>query len=156
MSWPDGERYTRPPQFLVVSLLLPFISTLVLSRDWRRTVSLKFFDTQVPLISTEKLVLPRHARCVCSRLHCNGHSHFLGSYLSKIGRIENPSCSACGHSSQDTSHLILSCPATDSLRRSLFGDSLSLYDLWSRPWEVARLLGLHGLRPCPHPSEGVG
>ena len=100
-------------------------------------------------------VLPRHARCVLSRLRCNGHSLLLGSYLARIGRIENSSCSACGHSSQDISHLILHCPATDSLRRSLFGDSLSLYDLWSRPWVVARLLGLHGLPPCSHPSEGV-
>ena len=32
MSWPDGERYLRPPQSLVVSLLLPVVSTLVLSR----------------------------------------------------------------------------------------------------------------------------
>ena len=124
--------------------------------DWRRTVSSKYFDTQVPSISTEELVLPRHARCVLSRLRCNGHSLLLGSYLSKIGRIGNSSCSACGHPSQDISHLILHCPATDSLRRSLFGDSLSLYDLWSRPWGVARLLGLHGLPPCPHPSKGVG
>ena len=124
--------------------------------DWRRTVSSKYFDTQVPSISTEELVLPRHARCDLSRLRCNGHSLLLGSYLSRIGRIENPSCSACGHSSYDTSHLILHCPATDSLRRSLFGDSMSLYDLWSRPWEVARLLGFHGLPPCPHFSEGVG
>ena len=97
--------------------------------DWRRTVSSKFFDTQVPSISTEELVLPRHDRCVLSRLCCNGHSLLLSSYLSRIGRIENPSCSACGHSSQDTSHLILHCPATDSLRRFFFGDSLSLYDL---------------------------
>ena len=124
--------------------------------DWRRTVSFKYFDTQVPSISTEEIVLPRHARCVLSRLRCNGHSLLLGSYLSRIGRIKNSSCSACGHPSQDISHLILHCPATNFLRRSLFGDSLSLYDLWSRPWEAARLLGLHGLRPCPHPSEGVG
>ena len=101
-------------------------------------------------------MLPRHARYVLSRLRCNGHSLLLGSYHSRIGRIENPSCSACGHSSQNISDLILHCPATDSLRRSLFGDSLSLYNLWSRPWGVARLLGLHGLPPCPHPSEGVG
>ena len=39
--------------------------------DWRRTVSSKFFDTQVPSISTEELVLPRHAHCVLSRLRCN-------------------------------------------------------------------------------------
>ena len=31
MSWLDGERYLRPLQSLVVSLLLPLISTLVLS-----------------------------------------------------------------------------------------------------------------------------
>ena len=124
--------------------------------DWRRTVSSKYFDTRVPSISPEELVLPRHARCVLSRLRCNGHSLLLGSYLSRIGRIENSSCSACGDPSQDISHLILHCPATDSLRRSLFGDSLSLYDLWSRPWGVAQLLGLYGLPPCPHPSEGVG
>ena len=131
--------------------LSPLISRIhsCLFSDWRRTVSSKFFDNQVSSISIEELVLPRHARCVFSRLRCNGHSLLLGSYLCSIGRIENPSCSACGHSSQDTSHLILHCPATDSLRRSLFGDSLSFYDLWSRPWGVSRLLGLHGLPLCP-------
>ena len=124
--------------------------------DWRRTVSSKYFDTQVPSISTEELVLPHHARCVLSRLRCNGHSLLFGSYLSRIGRIENFSCSVCGHSSQDTSHLILHCPATDSLRRSLFGDSLSLYDLWSRPWGVARLLGFMVFRHAPIPRKGSG
>ena len=115
--------------------LSPLISRIHsrLISDWRRTVSSKFFDTQVPSISTKQLVLPRHARCVLSRLRCNGHSLLLGSYLSRIGRIENLSYSACGHPSQDISHLILHCLDTDSLRRSLFGDSLSLYDLWSRP-----------------------
>ena len=138
--------------------LCPLISRIHshLISDWRRTVSWKFFDTQVPSISTEDFVLPHHARCVLSRLRCNEHSLLLGSYLSRIGRIENPSCSACEHSSQDPSHLILHCPATDCLHRSLFGDSLSLYDLWSRRWGVTRLLGLHGHLPCPHPSEGVG
>ena len=116
--------------------------------DWRRTVSSKLFDTQVPSISTEELVLRRHARCVLSRLCCSGHSLRLSFYLTGIGRIENPSCSACGHLSQDTFHLILHCTATGSLRRFT-------HDLWSRPWRVSRLLGLHGLPPCPHPSEGV-
>ena len=124
--------------------------------DQRRIVSSKFFDTQVSSISTEELVLRCHARCVLSCLHCNGHSLLLGSYLSRIGKIENPSCSACGHSSQDISHLILYCPATYSLRRSLIGNSFPLDDLWSRPWGVERPLGLHGVLPCPHPSEGVG
>ena len=70
------------------------LTSLIHSRlfsDWRRTVSFKYFDTQVPSISTEELVLPRHARCVLSRLRCNGHSLLLGSYLFRIGRIENSS-----------------------------------------------------------------
>ena len=138
--------------------LFPLISCIHLSlfSDCKRSVSSKFFDTQASSISTEKLVLPRHACCVFFRLRFNGHSLLLSSYLSRIGRIENPFCSTCGHSSQDTIHLILHCPATDSLRRSLFGDSLSLYDLWSRPWGVSQFLVLHGLPPCPHSSEEVG
>ena len=138
--------------------LSPLISRIhsCLISDWRHTVSSKYFDTHVSSISTEELVLPCHACYVLSRLCCNGHSLLLGFYLSRIGRIENPFCSACGHSYQDTSHLIPHCPAMDSLRCSLFGDSLSLYDLWSRPWGVAWLLGLHGLLPCPHPLEGIG
>ena len=48
--------------------LSPLISRIHfrLISDWRRTVSSKFFDTQVPSISNEELVLPRHARCVLS------------------------------------------------------------------------------------------
>ena len=163
-SWgPSKDSFS----FLYKAFLLSLFTYISLSRiisrihsrlfsDWRRTVSSKFFDTQVPSYSTEELVLPRHARCVLSRLRCNGHSLLLGSYLSRIGRIENPSCSACGHSSQVISHLILHRPATDFLRRSLSGDSLSLYDLWFRPWGVSRLLGLHGFPTCPHPSDEVG
>ena len=124
--------------------------------DWGCTVSSKFFDTQVSLISTEELLLQRHVLCVLTRPHCNGHSFLLSSYLFRIGRIENPSCSSCGHSSQKTSLLILHCPATDSLRRSHFDDSLFFYDLWSRRWGVARLLWLHDHPLYPHLSEGVG
>ena len=155
MSLPDEEHYLSPPQSLVISLLLLLVSTLCLFSDWRRTVLLKYLDTQVSSISTEELVLPRHVRCVLSRLCSNKHSLLLGSYLSRIGRIKNPSFSACEHSSQDISHLILHCPATDSLHRSLFGNSLSLYNLWFRPWGVARLQGLHGLPPYPQ-SLGRG
>ena len=75
--------------------LSPLISRIhsSLFSDWRRTISSKFFDTQVSSISTEKLVVPRHACCVLSRFRCNGHSLLLSSYFSRIGRIENPSCS---------------------------------------------------------------
>ena len=108
MNWPGVERYLHPPQSLVVSLL----------SDWRRTVLSKFFDTQVPSIATEQLVLPCYARWF-SLVYAATGTAYCYVLISKIGRIENPSCSACGHSSQDTSHLILHCPATDSLRHSL-------------------------------------
>ena len=77
----------------------------------RRSVSSKFFDTQALSISTEELVLPRHARCVLSRLRCYRHSLLIGSYLSRIGRIENSSCSTCGHSAPGhlSFHSALSC-----------------------------------------------
>ena len=127
-----------------------------LSLDWRRTVSSKFFDAQVPSVSTEELVFPRHACCVFSHLCCNGHGLLVSSYLTRIGRIEYSSCNACEHPSQDTFYLILHYRSMDSLCRSLFGDLLSLYDLWSRSWKVAQLLSLHSIPPCPYSLEGVG
>ena len=67
---------------------------------------------------------PRHACCVLSLcLRCNGHSLLLSSYLSRIGRIENPFCSACEHPSQHIFHFILH--TVHFLRCSLFANSLS-------------------------------
>ena len=54
-----------PPIFRIYSLFL---------LDWKRTVSSKFFDPHIPSLSTEELVLQRHARCVLFRLHRNEHS----------------------------------------------------------------------------------
>ena len=99
MSWPDGKRYLRPLQSLGVSLLLFLVSTYVFSQAGGVLSHLSSFDTQVSSIFTEEVVLPRHARCVLSRLRYNENSLLLGSYLSRIGTIKNPSCSACEHSS---------------------------------------------------------
>ena len=136
--------------------LSPLISHIrsSLFSDWRHIVSSKFFDMQVPLISTEELVLPRHACCVLSRLHCNGHSLLLGSYL---GLAESRILPAATVDTCPRIPLISFCTVqlwTLCAAHSLA--TLSLYHLWSRPWGVARLLGLHGILPCPHPSEGVG
>ena len=80
-----------------LSLLVSRIYSSLFS-DWKHTVSSKFFDTQVTSISTEELVLPRHACCKVNSL-------LLDSYLSRISRTKNPSCSARGHLS---SHSALS------------------------------------------------
>ena len=47
-SLPDGERYLRPPQSLVVSLLLSLVSTLVLSRTGGVLSHLNFLTHRFP------------------------------------------------------------------------------------------------------------
>ena len=150
-SLPDGERCLRTPLSIVVSILLSLVSTLVLSRTGgvlspRSILTHRF--PQFPLRNLCSLVM----LAVSSLVFAATDTAFFWVFIS-LGLAESRILPAAP---VDTSHLILHCPATDSLRRSLFGDSLSLYDLWSRPWGVAQLLGLHGLPPCPHPSEGVG
>ena len=124
-----------PPHTTSCSLL-PIVSTLFFSQT--EAVSCTFFHTQVSSVSTKELVLPNHARYV---------SLLLNSCLSGIETIEIPSCSDSSH----LTHLILHCPANDTLRRSLYGDSFSLIDVWSRPWGSSPTLGA----PWPHPSEAV-
>ena len=48
MRWPDGKRYLRPPQSLVVSLLLSLVSTLVLSRTGSVLSHLNFSTRRFP------------------------------------------------------------------------------------------------------------
>ena len=133
--------------------LAPLISSqrLSLYTSWRRSVQSGFFQHQMPSVSPEELTLPRSTRCALSRLRCKGHSTLLNSYLHRVGRAETPSCSNCGSEPQDLSHLVLDCPVLDPLRLAIFGHTPSLLDLWSRPWGVARLLGLRGIDPRPHP-----
>jgi len=97
--------------------------------------------------------LPHLIRCERSRLRCHGHSLLLSSYLCRIKWKENSSCSTCVHPLQDLTHLLLDCLASELLRRAIFSIS-SIFDLWSRPWGVARLLGFRGVPPCPHPRKG--
>ena len=145
-----------PQQSLVGTLLLSLVPTFLFSRTGGVLSYLNFLTYRLPRFPPKNLCSNVMLAVFSSRLHCNGHSLLLSSYLFRIGRIKNPSCNACGHAAQNTSHLILHCAATNSLRRSLFGSFLSLYDLCSRPWVVSRLLGLHGLPPSAHPSEGSG
>jgi len=56
---------------------------------------------------------------------------------------------------QDLTHLLPDRPASEPLWRVIFGTT-SIFDLWSRPWGVVRLLGLREVPPRPHPSEDIG
>ena len=124
--------------------------------NWRRHISHSHLNFLVLEVSSEELLLSPPIRCELSRLRCHGHSLLLSSYLHRISRKENSACNACGHPLQDLNHLFLDCPASEPLRKSIFGSSLSILDLWSGPWSVARLLGLRGVPPRPYPSEGLG
>ena len=124
--------------------------------NWRRHISHSHLNFQVPEVSLEELLLSCSICSELSRLCCHGHSLLLSSYLYRISRKENSACSACGHPLQDLYHFLLDCPAFEPLRKSIFGSSLSILDLWSRPWDVAQLLGRRRVPPRPHPSEGVG
>ena len=119
MSWQDGERYLHPQQSLVVSFLLSLISTLVFSRTGGILSHLNS-STHTSSLDFHRGTCALSSCSLCSLSRFNGHSLLLSSYLSRIGRIENPFCSACKHPFYDTIHLILHCPATDSLRLFLY------------------------------------
>ena len=127
----SADELAKQAALLVPSAIPCSLSSLIsrihscLFSDWKHTVTSKFFDTQVPSISTEGLVLLRHVRCVLSRLRCNGHSLLLSSYLSRIGRIKNPSCSACD--TRPRTPLISFC--TDQPRTLCIARSLAIFCL---------------------------
>ena len=99
-------------------------------------------------------MLPRHSGCVLSRLRCNGHSLLLDSYLSRIGRIENPCCGACGHSFQDIS-LCTVQPRTLSAAHSLA--TLCLFTTSGPdPGELPGFWGSMVFHHPPIPRKGSG
>ena len=125
-------------------------------RNWRRHIFHSHLNFQVPEVSSEELLLSRSIRSELSRLRCHGHSLLLSSYLHRISRKESSACSACGHPLQDLNHLLLVCPASEPLRKSIFGSSLSILDLcpdlgvWPDCWVSAEFLR------APIPRKGSG
>ena len=154
MNQLDGERYLRPLQSLVVSLLLSLVSTLLFSRTGGVLSHLNSLAHRFPRFPPRNLC-SLVMLAVSSFIFAATDTAFFWVFIS-LGLAELRILTAAPVDTRPRTPLfILHCPATDSLRRSLFGDSLSLYDLWSRPGGVARLLGLHSFPPCPHPSEGA-
>ena len=132
ISSPSG---VRCPSLLQPSTVQYYLSPLTSRIHFsflglRRTVSSKFFDTQVPY----------HTRCVLSHFRCIGH------ILLCLCRTERPLCSAYGHPTQDTSP-ILHCSATDSYYRLLLAAPF-LYDLRSQA--LGELLGFWGTMVSSH------
>jgi len=124
--------------------------------NWRRKFFRNYYFCQIPSVSSEELTLPRLAYCELSRHHCYSHIFLLSSYLCRIKQKENSSYSTCGNHLQDLTRLFLECPVSEPLQRANFCSTSSIFDLWSWPWGVTRLLGLLGILPRLHLSEGIG
>ena len=104
------------------------------------TCEFSFFDTQISSGSIEKLVLPRHACCVLSRVGCN-----VNSLLTLISQelAQSKIFHATPEDMRLTTLPVSLCtiqPQTLCIARFI-GDPLSPYALWLRFWGVARLLG---------------
>ena len=138
--------------------LSPLISRIHswLFSDWRCTVSSKYFDTQVSSFSTEELVLPRHARCVLSRLCCNGHSLLLGSI--SLGLAESRILPAAPADTRPRTHLISFC--TVQLRTLCAAHSLVTLCLCTTsgpdPGELPSFWGSMVFHHAPIPQKGSG
>jgi len=109
-------------------------------------VSLYNLFCQIALASSEESTLLNLVRCELSRLCCHGHSFLLFYYLCRI--IRKNSCRACGAITITRSS---SLPSGLSRISAIHIWHTSNFDFKSRPWGVARLLGLR-----PYPLEGVG
>ena len=123
------------PTDAIPSPLLPVVAKVRYSQyhNWRRHISHSHLNFQVPEVSSEELLLFRSICCVLSRLRCHGHNLLFSVYLYRISLKENSACSACRHPLQDLNHLLLDCPASEPFRESVFGSSLSVLDVRSRP-----------------------
>jgi len=136
----------------VPSLLDPIIAKIRHTRysSWRRNLFHNTLFFHIPSLSSEELALSRLARSEPSRLSCHSYSLFLPSYLCRIKWKENSSCNVCPHPLQDLTHLLLDHPASEPLRRAIFGTTCSILtsdlnlgawpDYWVSPPSSSALL----------------
>ena len=138
-------RYSCLLQPLVVSLFLSFRIHSCLFSGWRCAVSSKFFDTQVPLVSTEERVVPRRT-CVLSRL-CGTVTVFCETFI-YLELAKSRIQLAAPATIRPRTHLISFCAVQlRTLCATRSSATLSLRPL-ARPCVVARIVGLHGLLRC--------
>ena len=138
-----------------LSLLLAIVSTFVFSRNGG-VLSHRNLTHRFPRFPTRDLCSLVTLAVFSLVFAATDTAYCLSSCLSRIGRIENPSCSACGH----LSRIPLSYTALSSYGLFAPLSACSLATVSLQPLVQVRgipqLLGLHGLPPCSHPSEGVG
>ena len=92
----------------------------------------KILNTIPPEIDKEEKNLPRQARTALSQLR-SGYSKMLNSYLARIDPTKSDICPNCNLAAHTTNHLF-NCTQKPT--------NLTVKDLWSKPKEAAKFLGL--------------
>ena len=144
------------PSAIPCSLSFTFRVHSSLFSDWKRTISSKFFDTQAysfPLKNLCSLVTLAMSSLVFAAIDTA-----FRLALITLGLAESKILLAAPEDTRPRTHLISFC--TVQLRtlyaaqHLLFGNSLFLYDLWSRPWRVAQVLGSMVFHQAPSLGRG--
>jgi len=155
MNW--QSRSQKPEQHFP-SLMIPSLLAPVICKDLLYYLETKSFSKasllpdsfgflRVTSLSPPAVNCPDFAATIIALI-------LLSSCLCRIKRKN--SYSTCGRHLQDLTYRLRNCHASEPLWRAIFGTTSSIFDLWSRPVGVARLLGLCGIFSRPHLSEGVG
>jgi len=114
---------------------------------WRQYFSHNSYFCQIPSVSSEELALPHLARCELSRLSGATQPlpkdgdmeelYVVSTLLSRPAffvlcrlKQKNFSCSVCGHHLQDLTHFLLDCQHSEPIRRTIFGTTSFLFNLW--------------------------
>ena len=151
MSWPDGERYLFPLQSLVVTFLLSMVSTLLFFRTRGISSHQNSSTRRFPRFPLSNFCFYVMLAVISLAFAATDTAFYKASIF--LGLAESRILTAA---LADTSHLILHCPATDSLCRSLFSKFLSLYDLFPRPWAVPDFWGSMVFHHQPISRKGSG
>ena len=145
-----------PQQSLVVTLLLSLVSTLLFSRTGGILSHLNSSTHRFPRFPPSNLRFYVMLVVISLAFAATDTAFCKSSYLSRIGRIENHSCSACGHMSQDTLISFYTVP----LRTLCVARSLAIFCLCATsglgPWELPNFWGSMVFRHQPIPRKGSG
>ena len=156
MSFPEGERYLRHQQSLVVSLLLSLVSSLLFYRTGGILSHLNSLTHRFLRFPPRNLCFYVLLAVFSLIFAATDTSLLLSSYLSRIGRIENPSCSACG--TRPRTPLISFCTAQP--RTLCFARSMAIFCLCTTsgpsPEEFPSFWGFMVFRRQPVPRKGSG
>ena len=152
-----SDELARRKTLLAPSAILCSLSPLIsrihscLFSDWRHTVSLKFFDSQVFRFSSRNLC-SLLTLDMLSLIYAKTDIAFCKAFIS-LGLAEPRILSAAPAHTCPRTPLISLCIV--QLRTLCATRSLAtLCNLWSRPWGVIQLLGHHGLSPLSISRKG--